>query len=127
MCFLRPDVLPVCRGAQHRKQQRFVGRETEKREYTGRRGGGEARESTYKGGGERCGPSFERARRRPLPVIYKGVTLDRGYRRDVGVEEKLVPELKAVDHQLPVHEAQALTDLKLTDLDIDDETAGSND
>ncbi len=58
------------------------------------------------------------ARQRPLPVTYKGVTLDCSYRLDVVVEEKLVLELKAVDHLLPVHEAQVLTYLKLTGLDI---------
>jgi GxxExxY protein len=58
------------------------------------------------------------ARQRPLPVVYKGVMLDCGYRLDVVVEEKLVLELKAVDHLLPVHEAQVLTYLKLTGLDV---------
>src|SRR3954470_22675639 len=57
-------------------------------------------------------------RQKPLPVIYKGVKLDCGYRLDVVVEEKLVLELKAVDHLMPVHEAQVLTYLKLTDLDV---------
>src|SRR4051812_46748806 len=55
------------------------------------------------------------ARQKPLPVNYKGVTLDCGYRLDVVVEEKLVLELKAVDRLLAVHEAQVLTYLKLTD------------
>ena len=63
-----------------------------------------------------AGSSFER--QRPLPVIYKGVRLACGYRLDVVVEEKLVLELKAVDHLLPVHEAQVLTYLKLTGLDV---------
>jgi len=58
------------------------------------------------------------ARQRPLPVIYKGVMLDCGYRLDVVINEKLVLELKAVDHVLPVHEAQVLTYLKLTGLDV---------
>src|SRR6266851_7742686 len=77
-------------------------------------------ESTY----EEClchelsqrGIPFER--QRPVPVVYKGVKLDCGYRLDVVVEEKLVLELKAVDHLLPVHEAQVLTYLKLTVLDV---------
>ena len=58
------------------------------------------------------------ARQRPLPLTYKGVTLDCGYRLDVVVEEKLVVELKAVDHLLSVHEAQVLTYLKLTGLEV---------
>jgi hypothetical protein len=44
--------------------------------------------------------------------------LDCGYRLDVVVEELLVVELKAIDHLLPVHEAQVLTYLKLTGLDV---------
>ncbi|XXX57341.1 GxxExxY protein [Sorangium sp. So ce124] len=58
------------------------------------------------------------ARQRPLPVTYKGATLDCGYRLDVVVEGKLILELKPVDHLLPVHEAQVLTYLKLMDLDV---------
>ena len=62
--------------------------------------------------------SLNFVRQRPVPVVYKGVKLDCGYRLDVVVEEKLVLELKAVDHLLPVHEAQVLTYLKLTILDV---------
>lgn len=58
------------------------------------------------------------ARQRPLPVIYKGVALDCGYRLDLVIEEQLVLELKAVDYLLPLHEAQVLTYLKLTGLDV---------
>ena len=49
-----------------------------------------------------------------LPVQYKGVKLDCGYRIDLVVEESLILELKCVEHVLPVHEAQLLTYLKLT-------------
>ncbi|HYA26134.1 MAG TPA: GxxExxY protein [Terriglobales bacterium] len=49
----------------------------------------------------------------PLPVNYKGVNLDCGYRIDVIVENEVVLELKCVEHILPVHEAQLLTYLKL--------------
>ena len=77
-------------------------------------------ESTY----ERClchelslvGLSF--TRQLLVPVIYKGVTFDCGYRLDVVVEDKLVLELKAVDRLLPIHEAQVLTYLKLTGLEV---------
>ena len=51
----------------------------------------------------------------PLPVVYKGVRLDCGYRIDLVVEDTVVVELKAVDVFLPVHEAQLLTYLRLTD------------
>ena len=49
-----------------------------------------------------------------LPVVYKGVKLDCGYRMDFVVEEKVVVELKAVDKLIPVHEAQLLTYLRLS-------------
>ncbi len=58
------------------------------------------------------------ARQVLVPVVYKGVTFDCGYRLDVIVEGKLVLELKAVDRLLPIHEAQVLTYLKLTGLDV---------
>src|SRR5579859_3946478 len=45
----------------------------------------------------------------PLPVRYKDVRLDCGYRIDIIVENQLVIELKTVDRLLPVHDAQLLT------------------
>ena len=53
-------------------------------------------------------------RQRPLPVEYKGVKLDCGYRLDLIVENKVILEIKCVEHILPVHEAQLLTYLKMT-------------
>jgi GxxExxY protein len=50
----------------------------------------------------------------PLPVEYKGVRLDCGYRIDLVVEDAVVLEIKCVEHTLPVHEAQLLTYLKMT-------------
>ncbi len=50
----------------------------------------------------------------PLPVQYKAVKLDCGYRLDIVVERQLVLELKAVESLLPIHEAQLLTYLKLS-------------
>ena len=50
----------------------------------------------------------------PLPVQYKGVDLDCGYRIDLLIEDKLILELKTLEHVLPVHEAQLLTYLKLS-------------
>ena len=52
-------------------------------------------------------------RQLPLPVEYKGVKLDCGYRIDVVVENSVILELKCVEHLLPVHEAQLLTYLRL--------------
>ncbi len=51
-----------------------------------------------------------------LPVIYKAVKLDCGYRMDIVVDEKLVLELKTVEKLLPLHDAQLLTYLKLSGL-----------
>ena len=49
-----------------------------------------------------------------LPVVYKGVALDCGYRLDLVVQGKVIIELKAVEAILPVHEAQLLTYLRLS-------------
>lgn len=49
----------------------------------------------------------------PLPVIYKGMRLDCGYRLDLLVNDEVVVELKAVDSLQPIHEAQLLTYLRL--------------
>ena len=49
----------------------------------------------------------------PLPVAYKGVKLDCGYRLDFVVDRAVVLELKAVDALRPIHEAQLLTYLRL--------------
>jgi GxxExxY protein len=62
------------------------------------------------------GISFER--QKPLAVEYKGVKLDCGYRLDVIAENKVVLEVKCVEHVLPVHEAQLLTYLKMTDMRV---------
>lgn len=72
-------------------------------------------ESTY----ERClaheltlaGIAHERER--VVPVEYKGLRLDCGYRVDLLVEECLVLELKSVHELQPIHEAQLLTYIKL--------------
>lgn len=48
-----------------------------------------------------------------LPVEYKTIKLDCGYRVDVLVEDKLIIELKSVESVLPIHAAQLLTYMKL--------------
>jgi GxxExxY protein len=48
----------------------------------------------------------------PVPVVYKEIKLDYGYRIDVLVENSIIIELKAVDSINPVHEAQLLTYMK---------------
>ncbi len=53
-----------------------------------------------------------------LPVTYKGIQLDCGYRADLIVEDKVLLELKCVDRLLPLHSAQLLTYLKITGLRV---------
>jgi GxxExxY protein len=50
----------------------------------------------------------------PLPVVYKGVSLDAGLRLDIVIPGQLVLELKSVESLMPIHEAQLLTYLKLS-------------
>jgi len=51
-----------------------------------------------------------------LPVVYKGVTLDCGYRLDFLVGQLVIVELKTVAALIPIHEAQLLTYLRLKGL-----------
>ena len=51
----------------------------------------------------------------PMPIVYKEVKLEYGYRIDILVEDKLVIEIKAVEALTDVHKAQLLTYLKLGD------------
>jgi len=55
---------------------------------------------------------------RALPVIYRDVKLDCGYRLDLVVENSVVIELKAIDQLLPIHRAQLLSYLKLSGLKV---------
>lgn len=48
-----------------------------------------------------------------LPVTFKGLQLDCGYKIDLLIEDAVVVELKSVERLLPVHEAQLLTYMKL--------------
>ena len=49
-----------------------------------------------------------------VPVVYRGLKLECGYRLDIVVEGIVVLEIKAIAAVLPIHEAQLLTYLKLT-------------
>jgi GxxExxY protein len=55
-------------------------------------------------------------RQQGIPVNYKSVKLDLGFRADIIVENKVIIEIKSVDLLAPVHFKQVLTYLKLTDL-----------
>ncbi|MGB8342651.1 MAG: GxxExxY protein [Chthoniobacterales bacterium] len=54
----------------------------------------------------------------PLPVEYKGVLLDCGYRMDVLVNGDLLLELKSVEALLPIHQAQILAYMRLAKVPI---------
>ena len=53
----------------------------------------------------------------PLPVHYKDIQLDCGYRVDMLVENEVIIELKSVDDILPIHQAQILTYMKLAEIE----------
>ncbi|HOR40606.1 MAG: GxxExxY protein [Bacteroidales bacterium] len=57
-------------------------------------------------------------RQKPVPVVYKDIKLDYGYRIDILVEDKILLELKSVDALAPVHEAQLLTYMKFSAIKI---------
>jgi len=49
-----------------------------------------------------------------LPVTYKGLNLDCGYRMDIVIEDSVLIELKSIEQTLPIHQAQLLTYLRLS-------------
>ena len=58
--------------------------------------------------------SLEFEQEKPVPLDYKGLKVDCGYRLDFLVEQSVIVELKSVDQLLPIHSAQLLTYLKLS-------------
>ncbi|MBZ5520958.1 MAG: GxxExxY protein [Acidobacteriia bacterium] len=62
------------------------------------------------------GLSFQR--QMIVPVVYKGTTLDCGYRLDLLIESTVVVELKCIECFQPVHEAQLLTYMKLLSMPV---------
>ncbi len=77
-------------------------------------------ESVY----ERClcselqaiGIQFERQVQ--VPIIYKGTTIEAGFRADIVVDRILIVEIKGVDALLPLHDAQLLTYLRMSGLRV---------
>ncbi len=53
-----------------------------------------------------------------LPIEYKGLQLECGYRLDFIIDESIVLEIKAIEKTPPIHEAQLLTYLRLTGLRV---------
>jgi GxxExxY protein len=54
----------------------------------------------------------------PLPIQYKGVRLDCGYRLDMVVDRRIIVEFKSVTNLVPIHDAQMLTYLRLSNLTV---------
>jgi GxxExxY protein len=77
-------------------------------------------ESTY----ERClsyeltAAGLKHTIQKELPIGYKGLNLNAGYRIDLVVEDGVIVELKSVEKVLPIHEAQLLTYMKLAGIGI---------
>ncbi len=57
-------------------------------------------------------------RQKEIPIDYKGIKLDCGYRLDLLINKRLILELKCCESLQPIHEAQLLTYLKLTGIKI---------
>ena len=57
-------------------------------------------------------------RQKGLPVTYKEITLESGYRLDLLVNDKVIVEIKAVELLSPLHKSQLLTYLKLSGLRV---------
>ena len=55
---------------------------------------------------------------KPLPIVYHDVNLDCGYRIDLLVKNSIIVELKAVERVLPIHHAQLLSYLKLSNCQV---------
>lgn len=62
---------------------------------------------------DKLGIGFEK--QKPLSIKYKDIKLDNGYRIDILVENQIVVELKSVEELLPIHTAQLLTYLRLSE------------
>lgn len=57
-------------------------------------------------------------KQRSIPVIWKDVKLDVGFRSDLIIEEKLIVEIKSIEALAPVHAKQLLTHLRLTNIKL---------
>ena len=62
--------------------------------------------------------SLKVEQQKPLPIVYREVSLDVGYRLDILVEDSVIVEIKAVDQLAPIHQAQLLSYLKLSSCQV---------
>jgi GxxExxY protein len=67
---------------------------------------------------ELSGAALDFQRQVAVPVVYRGIDLDAGFRADIIVAKQLILEIKSVDALLPVHEAQLLTYLRMSGYQI---------
>jgi GxxExxY protein len=58
-------------------------------------------------------------RQKPIPVIYKEIKMDCGYRLDLLVDKRVIVEVKSVDFIIPVYEAQILTYIRFANIKIE--------
>ncbi|MEO7924589.1 MAG: GxxExxY protein [Chitinophagaceae bacterium] len=63
---------------------------------------------------ELCSTGMKVERQKPLPLFYKDIKMEIGYRVDMLVDSKLIVEIKAVESLNDVHKAQVITYLKLS-------------
>jgi GxxExxY protein len=61
---------------------------------------------------------FRVEQQRPLPVVYKDVKLDCGYRLDIVVENAIILEVKAIEQLAPIHDAQLLSYLRISGMKV---------
>jgi GxxExxY protein len=61
---------------------------------------------------------FRIEQQRPLPVVYKDVKLDCGYRLDIVVDDAIIIEVKAIAQLAPIHDAQLLSYLRLSGMKV---------
>jgi GxxExxY protein len=57
-------------------------------------------------------------RQKPIPVIYKGVKLDCGYRADLIIDGRILVEIKSIEQASAIHDAQLLSCLKLSGMKV---------
>ena len=55
---------------------------------------------------------------KPLPIVYRGVKLECSYRLDLMIEREVIVEIKSVEKLLPIHQAQLMSYLKLSDCKV---------
>ncbi len=58
------------------------------------------------------------SRQQTIPIIYDEIKLDHGFRADIIIENKVIVEIKSIETLQPVHSAQLLTYLRLTDIKL---------